>query len=58
MLKYLKRTRDHILTYLSKSLVPVGYTDSNFQSDKDARMSTSGFVFTLGGEAISWRGVK
>ena len=47
ILKYLKRTRDHMLVYLSKSLVPLGHTDSDFQSDKDTRKSTSGFVFTI-----------
>ena len=40
------------------SLEPVGYTDSNFQSDIDSRKSTSGYVFTFGGGAISWRSVK
>ena len=39
-------------------MTPIGYIDSNFQSDNDARKSTSGFVFTLGGGAISWRSVK
>ena len=33
-------------------------TDSNFQSDIESRKSTSGYVFTLGGGAVSWRGVK
>ena len=39
-------------------MIPTRYTDSDFQSDNDARKSTSGFVFTLGGGAISWRSVK
>ena len=38
--------------------MPIGYTDSDFQSDRDSRKSTSGYVFTLGGGAISWRSVK
>ncbi|KAL5577479.1 hypothetical protein UlMin_019178 [Ulmus minor] len=58
ILKYLKRTRDYMLVYSSDSLIPIGYTDSDFQSDKDSRKSTSGYVFTLGGGAISWRSVK
>jgi len=58
ILKHLKKTRDHMLAYQSESLVPLGYTDSNFQSDKNARKFTSGFVFTLRGGAISWRSVK
>ncbi|KAH9753253.1 Integrase catalytic domain-containing protein [Citrus sinensis] len=36
----------------------LGYTDSDFMSDKDSRKSTSGYVFTLGSGAISWRSVK
>ena len=39
-------------------MIPIGYTNSNFQSDLDFRKSTSGCVFTLGGGAISWRSVK
>ena len=38
--------------------MPIGYTNSNFQSDKDSRKLTSGNVFTLGGGAISWRSIK
>jgi hypothetical protein len=58
ILKYLKRTRDYMLVYHSDSLVPLGYTDSDFQADKDQSKSTSGYVFTLGGGAISWRSIK
>ena len=32
--------------------------DSDFQSDLDFKKSTSGYVFTLGGGAISWKSVK
>ena len=47
-----------MLVYQDESLVPIGYTDSDFQSDRDSRKSTSGYVFTLGGGAISWQSVK
>ncbi|XP_047267419.1 secreted RxLR effector protein 161-like [Capsicum annuum] len=47
-IKYLKRTKDYILIFHSGNLVPIGYTDSNFQLDKDSRKLTSGYVFTLG----------
>ena len=50
--------RDYMLVYHDESLEPIGYTDSNFQSDIDSRKSTSGYVFTFGGGAISWRSVK
>ncbi|XP_038699661.1 receptor-like protein 15 [Tripterygium wilfordii] len=48
ILKYLRRTRDYVLVYKSDELIPTGYTDSDFQSDKDSRKSTLGYVFTLG----------
>ena len=47
-----------MLIYGSDELIPVGYTDSDFMSDKDSRKSTSGNVFMLGGGAISWRSIK
>ena len=47
-----------MLIYQADQLLPVGYTDSDFQSDRDNSKSTSGFVFTLGGGAIVWKSVK
>ena len=47
-----------MLVYHSKDLIPIGYTNSDFQSDLDFRNLTSGCVVTLGGGAISWRSVK
>ena len=41
-----------MLVYSGGDLNPIRYTDSDFQSDKDNRKSTSGSVFTLGGGAI------
>jgi len=38
--------------------LPVGYADSDFAGDLDDRKSTSGYVFTLGNGAISWRARK
>ena len=58
ILKYLKRTRDYKLVYRSDELVPIGYTDSDFQADRDERKSTSGYVFTFGGGAVIWKSVK
>ncbi|XP_062105110.1 secreted RxLR effector protein 161-like [Humulus lupulus] len=58
ILKYLRRTRDYMLVYKGGVLNPVGYTDSDFQTDVDDRKSTSGMVFTLGGGAVIWRSVK
>ena len=58
ILKYLLRTRDFMLVYRCEDLIPIAYTDSDFQSYLDFKKSTSGCVFTLGGEAITWRSVK
>ncbi|KAH9725006.1 Integrase catalytic domain-containing protein [Citrus sinensis] len=58
IMKYLKRTKNYMLVYSGDELIPMGYTDSDFMSDKDSRKSTSGYVFTLGSGAISWRSVK
>ena len=58
ILKYLRRTRNYMLIYSGADLNPIGYTDSDFMSDKDSRKSTSGSVFTLGGGAVVWRSVK
>ena len=56
--KYLRRTRDNMLVYSGGDLIPVGYTDSDFQSDSNSRKFTSGSVFTLGGGAVIWRSIK
>ena len=58
ILKYLRRTRDYMLVYSGMDLTPIGYTDSDFQTCKDSRRSTSGSVFVLGGGAIVWRSIK
>ena len=58
VLKYLRRTRDYMLVYHGDELTPIGYIDFDFQSDADLRKSTSGYVSTLGGVAISWRSIK
>ena len=47
-----------MLVYHSKDFIPIGYTNLDFQSDLDFKKSTSGYVFTLGAGAISWRSVK
>lgn len=44
--------------YWSEEVCPVGYIDFDFMSDKDSKKSTSGYVFTLGRGAISWRSIK
>ncbi|KAA0043130.1 gag/pol protein [Cucumis melo var. makuwa] len=57
ILKYLK-TKDYMLVYGSKDMILTGYTDSDFKTNKDARKSTSGSIFTLNGGAVVWRSIK
>ena len=47
-----------MMAYHCNELLPFGYTNSEFQSDKDSHKSTSRFVFTLGDEVVSWRNMK
>ena len=58
IMKYLKRTKNYMLVYSGDELIPVGYTDSDFMSNKNSRKSASGYVFTLESRAISQRSVK
>ncbi|GJX73513.1 retrovirus-related pol polyprotein from transposon TNT 1-94 [Tanacetum coccineum] len=58
LLHYLRYSRDYGLYYDRYPAVIEGYSDANWISDiKDSR-STSGYVFTLGGAAISWKSSK
>ena len=58
ILKYLRRTKDVFLIYGDGDLIVEGYSDASFQSDRDDSKSQSGYVFTLNGEAISWKSSK
>ncbi|GJZ28439.1 zinc finger, CCHC-type containing protein [Tanacetum coccineum] len=58
VLHYLRYSRDYGLHYDRYPAVIEGYSDANWISDiKDSR-STSGYVFILGGAAISWKSSK
>jgi hypothetical protein len=57
-LRYLQGTKNIILTYRkSDELKFVGYADADFTGG-DLRKSTSGYIFTLAGGAISWKSSK
>ena len=56
--KYLIRTRAYMLIYGGSDLIPIDYIDSDFMSGIDSQKSISGYVFTFGGIAISWRSIK
>jgi hypothetical protein len=58
-LRYVQGTKSLLLTYRKfDSLKIEGYSDSDFARDVDDRKSTSGYVFTLAREAISWKSSK
>ena len=58
VLRYLKGTKELGITYASGSLVLTGWTDSDWAGDLDDSKSTAGYVFLLGGGAISWASKK
>ena len=53
ILKYLRRTKDLILTYGGGDLQLIAFTNSDFQSYVDDKKSISGFIFTCNGGAVS-----
>ena len=44
--------------YGTKDFILTGYTHYDFQTDKDARKSISGLVFTLNRRVVVWRSIK
>lgn len=56
--KYLKKTMDYSLSYTGYPSVLEGYTDASWISNTEDNSSTSGWVFLLGGGAISWASKK
>ena len=58
LLRYLKGTMNLGLTCTSRPTVLEGYCDASWISNNDKTNSTSVYVFTLGGGAISWKSSK
>jgi len=60
VLRYLKATKTLALSFSSeqRNAELVGFSDSDWGDDRDDRKSTSGYVFTMGGTAISWKSKK
>ena len=54
VLRYLRGTRDHCIVFDGSEGSVCGYVDADYAGDLDKRRSTTGYVFTLGGGAISW----
>ena len=63
IVRYIKGTRDLGLTYSATNASGVkhdkpvlrGYVDASWGEDLEGRQSQSGYVFTMGNAAISWR---
>ena len=58
VLRYLKYTQNYGLHYLKYPAVLEGYCDTNWISDTKDLKSTSGYLFTLSGGAVSWKSSK
>ena len=53
-LRYIAGTANYGITYGNKCLTLEAYCDADYAGDIDTRRSTTGYVFTLSGGAISW----
>ena len=58
VLRYLRHTPNYGLYDTRYAAVLEGYSDANWISDSNDTKSTSGYVFTLGGAAVSWKSSK
>ena len=58
LLGYLRHTQDYALHYTEYPAVLEGYYDANWITGTKDTKSTSGYVFTLGGAAGSWKSSK
>uniref|UniRef100_A0A2N9H5D4 Reverse transcriptase Ty1/copia-type domain-containing protein n=1 Tax=Fagus sylvatica TaxID=28930 RepID=A0A2N9H5D4_FAGSY len=58
VLGYLKKTKDLGLYYSGYPAMLEGYSDANWVTSVGDNKSTSGWIFTLGGGAISWASKK
>ena len=58
VLRYLKYTFEYGLHYTRYPLVLEGFNDANWITDSMETKLTSGYVFTLGGAAVSWKSSK
>ncbi|WKA06698.1 hypothetical protein VitviT2T_024587 [Vitis vinifera] len=55
IMRYLRGTSKLKLTFGSGKPIFVGYTDSDMTGDVDNRRSTSGYLMTFSGGAVSWQ---
>jgi hypothetical protein len=58
LLRYIRGTAHFSLNFGSSDQGLVGYSDSDFASDKDDSRSVGGYIYYLFGSPISWRSQK
>jgi len=58
VLNYVCYSKDHGLHYGKEPAVLEGYSDANWIADSKNSKSTSGYIFTLGSPALSWKSSK
>ncbi|TPX39984.1 DNA-directed DNA polymerase [Synchytrium endobioticum] len=58
LFRYLNGTRNLGLYYLKGNLDIAGYADAGFVSDWSSGKLQTGYVFTIGGTAFSWKSTK
>jgi hypothetical protein len=58
VMRYLKGTMSLGIHYTGYPTVLEGYCDANWISDANEIYATSGYVFSLGGGAVSWKSCK
>ena len=54
ILRYLRGTTIQALCFGGSNITLQGYVDADMAGDRDNRRSTIGYVFTVGGTAVSW----
>ena len=54
ILRYLSGTKDMCICFGKSNSGVLGYTDLDYAGNSDNRRSTTGYIFTLYGGAISW----
>ena len=57
-MRYLRGTASYGIHYTGYPKVLEGYSDANWISDADGLKATSGYIFTLGGDTVSWKSCK
>ncbi|KAE8688563.1 Retrovirus-related Pol polyprotein from transposon TNT 1-94 [Hibiscus syriacus] len=54
ILRYLRGTTNKALCFKGGDTILTGYVDADLAGNVDIRRSTTGYVYTLGGTAVSW----